>query len=99
MLGVFRVATGALGGKTASVTTGDLIEFGKNVSAKVLLSYGNSLQKQSVNNGGSTELFSEKQMYDAWSYHYCSYLNLWIAKAPILQNIIIWRNYTICIHT
>ena len=71
-LGVFRVASAQPHGKTATVTAGDswvgIIEFGKRVRAKVLLSYGNSSQNQSIHNGNQLKLFSEKKMRDAWFY-------------------------------
>jgi len=71
-LGVFRVASGNLGGKAETVSTGDswvgVIEFGKTIHAKVLLSYGNSSQKQSIHNGDQLKLFSAKQLRDAWFY-------------------------------
>ena len=43
-----------------------VIEFGDNVKAKVLLSYGNATQKNSPNNGDQLELFSKKELRDAW---------------------------------
>jgi acyl-homoserine-lactone acylase len=71
-LGVFRVASSETRGKTASVTSGDswvgVVEFGKKVRAKVLLSYGNSSQKSFAHNGDQLKLFSEKQLRDAWFY-------------------------------
>ncbi|SEM84605.1 acyl-homoserine-lactone acylase [Mucilaginibacter gossypiicola] len=71
-LGVFRVASGNPGSKTETVNTGDswvgVIEFGKTVRAKVLMSYGNSSQKQSVHNGDQLKFFSEKKLRDAWFY-------------------------------
>ena len=55
-----------------TVSSGDswvgIIEFGKRIKAKVLLSYGNSSQKQSVHNGDQLKLFSEKKLRDAWFY-------------------------------
>jgi len=39
------------------------------VKAKVLLSYGNSTQKDSPHNGDQLELFSKKEMRDAWFYN------------------------------
>jgi acyl-homoserine-lactone acylase len=71
-LGIFRVASGTPGEKNEVVGTGDswvgVIEFGKTVRAKVLLSYGNSSQKQSPHNGDQLKLFSEKQLREAWFY-------------------------------
>lgn len=39
-----------------------VIEFGDNVQARVLLSYGNSSEKNSPNNGDQLELFSKKEL-------------------------------------
>jgi len=43
-----------------------IIEFGKKVHAKVLLSYGNSTQKNSPHYGDQLELFSKNELRDAW---------------------------------
>ena len=43
-----------------------VIEFGDEVNAKVLLSYGNATQKDSPHNGDQLELFSKKELRDAW---------------------------------
>jgi acyl-homoserine-lactone acylase len=43
-----------------------VIEFGTEVKAKVLLSYGNATQKDSPHNGDQLELFSKKKLRDAW---------------------------------
>jgi len=43
-----------------------IIEFDTQVHAKVLLSYGNATQKNSKHNGDQLELFSKKEMRDAW---------------------------------
>ena len=72
-LGVFRVAwPGSSDKDHMYVGGGDswvgVIEFGDKVKAKVLLSYGNSTQKDSPHNGDQLELFSKKQMRDAWFY-------------------------------
>jgi len=73
MLGVFRVANArpSEDGKLV-VRGGDswvaVIEFGKTVRAKVLLSYGNSSQQDSPHHGDQLELFSKKQLRDAWFY-------------------------------
>ncbi|TSJ43859.1 acylase [Mucilaginibacter corticis] len=72
-LGVFRVANvWRLSPKMGVVTSGDsyfgVVEFGKKVRAKVLLSYGNSSQKNSAHYGDQLKLFSEKQMRDALVY-------------------------------
>ncbi|MDY8136601.1 acylase [Aquimarina sp. 2201CG5-10] len=70
-LGVFRVAwPGGSDDDHMYVGGGDswvgVIEFGKQVQAKVLLSYGNATQKDSPHNGDQLELFSKKEMRDAW---------------------------------
>jgi len=70
-LGVFRVANPYdRGDKQMYVGSGDswvgVIAFGDDVKAKVLLSYGNSTQKDSPHNGDQLELFSRKELRDAW---------------------------------
>jgi len=72
-LGVFRVAwPGRSTDKNMYVGGGDswvsVIEFGQKVRAKALLSYGNSTQKDSPNNGDQLELFSKKELRDVWFY-------------------------------
>lgn len=70
-MGVFRVAwpDGAtennmfVGGGDSWV---GVIEFGDTLKAKVLLSYGNATQKDSPHNGDQLELFSKKELRDAW---------------------------------
>jgi acyl-homoserine-lactone acylase len=62
-LGVFRVAwPGRSTDKNMYVGGGDswvsVIEFGQKIRAKALLSYGNSTQKDSPNNGDQLALFS-----------------------------------------
>ena len=47
---------------------GSVIEFGKKVKAKALLSYGNSTEKNSPYNGDQLELFSKKELRDVWIY-------------------------------
>lgn len=69
-LGVFRVAWPNDGDdKHMYVGGGDswvaVVEFGEEVQAKVLLSYGNSTQPGSPHNGDQLELFSKKEMRDA----------------------------------
>ena len=44
----------------------ELAGVGDEVKAKVLLSYGNATQKNSPHNGDQLELFSKKEMRDAW---------------------------------
>jgi acyl-homoserine-lactone acylase len=70
-LGVFRVASP--GGEDEDheyVGGGDtwvgVIEFGDEVHAKVLLGYGNASQAGSPHNGDQLELFSRKELRDAW---------------------------------
>ena len=71
-LGVFRVAGSydKPDDEKMFVSTGDswvgVIEFGDEVKAKVLLSYGNATQKKSPHNGDQLELFSKKELRDAW---------------------------------
>jgi acyl-homoserine-lactone acylase len=43
-----------------------VVEMGIPVRAKVLLAYGNSTQPGSPHVGDQLELFSKKQMRDAW---------------------------------
>ncbi|RXJ44451.1 acylase [Gelidibacter gilvus] len=70
-LGVFNVAwPGGADDNNMYVGGGDswigVIEFGDEVKAKVLLTYGNATQKDSPHNGDQLELFSKKEMRDAW---------------------------------
>ena len=70
-MGVFRVAwPGGADDDSMFVGGGDswvgIIEFGDSVKAKVLLSYGNATQKNSPHNGDQLELFSKKELRDAW---------------------------------
>ena len=70
-VGVFRVAwPGGADEDHMYVGGGDswvgVIEFGDEVKAKVLLSYGNATQKDSPHFGDQLELFSRKEMRDAW---------------------------------
>lgn len=70
-LGVFRVANAyERENNQMTVSSGDswvgVIEFGNEIKAKVLLSYGNASQKHSPHNGDQLELFSKKQLRDAW---------------------------------
>jgi acyl-homoserine-lactone acylase len=71
--GVFRVADFEPSpNKTAAVAAGDswvgVIEFGKQVKAKIILGYGNSSAARSVHNGDQLKLFSDKKLRDAWFY-------------------------------
>ncbi|RMZ49684.1 acylase [Flavobacteriaceae bacterium PRS1] len=70
-MGVFRVAWPARADENNMYVGGGdswvgVIEFGEQVKAKVLLSYGNSTQKDSPHNGDQLELFSKKELRDAW---------------------------------
>ena len=70
-LGIFRVAwPGSADEDHMYVGGGDswvgVIEFGEEVQAKVLLSYGNSTQEDSPNFGDQLEHFSKKELRDAW---------------------------------
>ena len=70
-MGVFRVAwPGGANDKNMFVGGGDswvaVIEFDETVQAKVLLSYGNATQSDSPHNGDQLELFSKKELRDAW---------------------------------
>lgn len=70
-MGVFRVAwPGGANENNMFVGGGDswvgVIEFGQKVKAKVLMSYGNATQKGSPHNGDQLELFSKKELRDAW---------------------------------
>ena len=70
-MGVFRVAwPGDADEDHMYVGGGDswvgVIEFGEEVNAKVLLSYGNATQDDSPHNGDQLELFSKKKLRDAW---------------------------------
>jgi acyl-homoserine-lactone acylase len=71
--GVFRVAwPGEDEGKTAFISGGDswvsVIEFGKRIRAKALLSYGNASQADSKHNGDQLKLFSGKKLRDVYFY-------------------------------
>lgn len=70
-LGIFRVAwPGDADDSHMYVGGGDswvgVIEFADQVKARVLLSYGNATQKDSPHNGDQLELFSKKELRDAW---------------------------------
>lgn len=70
-MGVFRVAwPGGADENNMYIGGGDswvsVIEFDEQVKAKVLLSYGNATQKDSPHNGDQLELFSKKELRDAW---------------------------------
>lgn len=70
-LGIFRVADASnVADQKMAVHGGDswvgAIEFGDTIKAKVLLSYGNATQPDSPHNGDQLELFSKKELRDAW---------------------------------
>ena len=70
-MGVFRVAwPGDADADHMYVGGGDswvgVIEFGEQVKANVLLSYGNATQENSSHNGDQLELFSKKELREAW---------------------------------
>lgn len=74
-VGIFRVAwaeDGPAEDGRMYVDGGDtwqaVIEFGEKVKAKVLMSYGNSTQKDSPHFGDQLELFSKKEMRDCYYY-------------------------------
>jgi len=70
-LGIFRVAwPGKEDNGIEYIGGGDswvaIIEFTEQPHARVLLSYGNSTQKDSPHNGDQLALFSRKEFRDAW---------------------------------
>jgi acyl-homoserine-lactone acylase len=72
-LGVYRVTwPGKSDDKNMYVGGGDswvsVIEFGDKIKAKALLSYGNSTEKDSPNNGDQLKLYSKKILRDVWFY-------------------------------
>lgn len=74
-VGIFRVAWSEDGPQDDGrmyIDGGDtwqaVIEFGDKVKAKVLMSYGNSTQKDSPHFGDQLELFSKKEMRDCYFY-------------------------------
>ena len=89
-VGMFRVAwsDGLQEDGKYYVSGGDswqsIIEFGDKVRAKVLLSYGNSTQKDSPHYGDQLELFSKKEMRDC--YFYREDVEQHIAKRIVMKN-------------
>ena len=72
-LGVYRVTwPGKTDDKNMYVGGGDswvsVIEFGDKIKAKALLSYGNSTEKDSPNNGDQLKLYSKNILRDVWFY-------------------------------
>ena len=72
-LGVYRVSwPGKSDDKNMYVGGGDswvsVIEFGDKIKAKALLSYGNSTEKDSPNNGDQLKLYSKNILRDVWFY-------------------------------
>ncbi|NRB62511.1 MAG: acylase [Saprospiraceae bacterium] len=72
-VGIFRV-TWPSGYDNSQYTIGggdswvSIIEFGDEIKAKVLLSYGNATQADSPHNGDQLQLYSDKDMRDAYFY-------------------------------
>ncbi len=81
-VGIFRVAWAEAPKEDgiSYISGGDswqsVIEFGDKVRAKVLMSYGNSTQPGSRNNGDQLELFAKKEMRDCYFY-----------KSDVLKNL------------
>ena len=82
-VGIFRVAWSEDGPQEDGriyINGGDtwqsIIEFGDQVRARVLMSYGNSTQEGSPHYGDQLELFSKKQMRDCYFY-----------KADVLKHV------------
>jgi acyl-homoserine-lactone acylase len=82
-VGIFRVAWSENGPQEDGriyINGGDtwqsIIEFGDQVKARVLMSYGNSTQEGSPHYGDQLELFSKKQMRDCYFY-----------KVDVLQHV------------
>jgi len=70
-LGIFRVITyGDVHGKTRSQTHGEtwisMVEFGKPMKMKVLMTYGNSSQPGSKHQGDQLPLLAKKELRTAW---------------------------------
>jgi acyl-homoserine-lactone acylase len=70
-LGIFRVITyGDVHGKTRSQTHGEtwisMVEFGKPMKMKVLMTYGNSSQAGSKHQGDQLGLLEKKELRTAW---------------------------------
>ena len=70
-LGIFRVAwPGGAADGVEYIGGGDswvaVIEFAERPRARVLLSYGNSSQPGSAHDGDQLQLFSSKQLREAW---------------------------------
>jgi acyl-homoserine-lactone acylase len=71
--GVFRVTWGESGSEKVTYASGGdswvgIIEFGKRIRAKVLLSYGNASEENSPHRGDQLTLYSAKALRDAWFY-------------------------------
>ena len=45
-----------------------VVEFGKQIKAKALLSYGNSTETDSPHTGDQLDLFSKSELRDVWFY-------------------------------
>ena len=89
-IGVFRVAWAGYTDKKdiSYVGGGDswvgVIEFGKKLRARVLLSYGNSTQKDSEHYGDQLKLFSKKALRPAWFY--AKDVQKHVAKTEVLED-------------
>lgn len=90
-IGIFRVAwsNGPEADGRQFISGGDtwqsVIEFGDKVKAKVLMSYGNSTQKGSPNNGDQLELFSKKELRE------CTFYKEDVERAAVRTEIIKMR--------
>ena len=87
-VGIFRVAWSEDGPQEDGriyINGGDtwqsIIEFGDQVRARVLMSYGNSTQEGSPHYGDQLELFSKKQMRDCYFY-----------KADVLKHCLLYTS-------
>ena len=88
-MGVFRVTwPGGYNDGVYTIGGGDswvsVIEFGEKVRAKVLLSYGNASQEGSPHNGDQLELYSKKELRDA--YFYREQVDAHVIRREVLQD-------------
>ena len=72
-LGIFRVVWPFKTDKKNMLVGGgdswvSVVEFGKKIKAKALLSYGNSTETDSPHNGDQLDLFSKSELRDVWFY-------------------------------
>ena len=88
-VGVFRV-TWAGGFQDGQYIAGGgdswvgVIEFGDEVKAKVLLSYGNASQPDSPHNGDQLQLYSDKEFRDA--YFYREQVDAHVQRREVMQD-------------